>query len=653
MRRFRQHLTYAAIAAVALAVMAALPSDAAAPVPAGTVYGFGDNYYGELGTATNNASVTPNPVPAVTALPGASGTATKIAGGAYHSLVVTSTGQLFAFGLNSYGQLGNTSNNGTMNSSANATPTLVTLPGATGPVVQAAAGNAHSLAVTSTGQLYAFGYNGSGQLGIGASNTVPNPTPTLVSLPGATGGVVQAAAGLIHSLALTSTGQVYAFGDNMYGQLGVPSNIGTATANPTPQLVTFPGATGPIMQIAAGSHHSLALTSTGQVFAFGLNTSGQLGSTANSTPNPVPALVQFPLAARFITRISAGSSHSLALTLGGQLYAFGDNDYGELGNAVNTGGNTPNPTPAPVSLPGAVGAIVQISAGDLFSMAVTSSGQLYAFGENQSGQLGTATNSGSSTSANPTPALVGLPAGVTTDAVSQGSEAYHSLVVVAGLAVSNTSLPAGQVGTAYTIGATASGGAAPYTWTASGLPNGLAIDLNTGEISGRPTAPTTGIVVIGVTDADGVSASSAPLPLTVSPATVTPPPPATPTTAQVKASLLAQLAPKGANAKIGSLLKRKGYSGKFKALRTGVAAIDWYFLPKGARLTGTKIKPVLIAKGTRTFKAVGTLSISVKLTAKGAVALKRARHLKITARGTFKPSGASAISATKTVTLVR
>ena len=165
-----------AITVSALVALVVLPAQAAAPVPAGTVYGFGDNYYGELGTATNNASGTPNPVPAVTALPGADGTATKIAGGAYHSLVVTSTGRLYAFGFNNSGQLGNTSNNGNMNS-ANATPTLVTLPGATGPVVQAAAGNAHSLAVTATGQLYAFGYNGSGQLGNGTSNTTPNPTP--------------------------------------------------------------------------------------------------------------------------------------------------------------------------------------------------------------------------------------------------------------------------------------------------------------------------------------------------------------------------------------------------------------------------------------------------------------------------------------------
>jgi alpha-tubulin suppressor-like RCC1 family protein len=103
-----------------------------------------------------------------------------------------SPGQLYTFGENYYGQLGSKKNNKTKE--PNPTPTLVTLPGATGGVVQVAAGELHSLAATSTGQLYASGYNDYGQLGSSA-NDEPNPTPTLVTLPGATGGVVQVAAG--------------------------------------------------------------------------------------------------------------------------------------------------------------------------------------------------------------------------------------------------------------------------------------------------------------------------------------------------------------------------------------------------------------------------------------------------------------------------
>ena len=148
----------------------------------------------------------------------------------------------------------------------------MTLPGAVGPVTQVAAGGERSLVLTSTGQLYAFGDNYYGQLGSAANNKTeePNPTPTLVTLPGASGPVTQVAAGREHSLAVTSTGQLYAFGENYYGQLGNATNNKTEEPNPTPTLVTLPGASGPVTQVAAGDY-SLAVTSTGQLYAFGDN----------------------------------------------------------------------------------------------------------------------------------------------------------------------------------------------------------------------------------------------------------------------------------------------------------------------------------------------------------------------------------------------
>jgi alpha-tubulin suppressor-like RCC1 family protein len=226
-------------------------------------------------------------------------------------------GQVFAFGLNNYGQLGSTANTGTRN--ANPTPTLVMLPGATGPVTEIATGSNHSLAVTSTGQLYAFGYNYYGQLGsanaIGSKSA--NPTPTLVTLPGATGPVTQISAGAFDSLAVTSTGQLYAFGDNRYGQLGSANDTGVAAANPTPMLVTLPGATGPVTEISAGASHSLAVTSTGQLYAFGENADGQLGTTTNNgneNANPTPTLVTL-LAGTVIETVAQGSAQqTLALT---------------------------------------------------------------------------------------------------------------------------------------------------------------------------------------------------------------------------------------------------------------------------------------------------------------------------------------------------
>ncbi len=195
-------------------------------------------------------------------MPGASGPVVEIALGGLHSLALTSTGQLFAFGDDTWGELGTS-----VGPDPNPTPTLVTLPGATGPVSVVAAGYTFSLAATSTGQLYAFGENRYGQLGrpTNNGNGTANPTPTLVTLPGQSGPVTQLAAGDKFSLAATSTGQLYAFGENYWGQLGSRTRDRTEDANPTRKLVTLPGATGSVAQLAAGAVHSLVLTSTGPV----------------------------------------------------------------------------------------------------------------------------------------------------------------------------------------------------------------------------------------------------------------------------------------------------------------------------------------------------------------------------------------------------
>ncbi len=499
-------------AVTALSIGAAAPPASALITSAGQLYAFGDNRYGELGTTTNSGTFEPNPTPTLVTLPGASGPVTQVAAGYEHSLALTSTGQLYAFGSNRYGQLGTPSNSGTFE--PNPTPVLITLPGASGPVTQIATGRYHSLALTSTGQLYAFGLNEDGQLGIEANSGTeePNPTPTLVTLPGASGPVTQIAAGARHSLAVTSSGELFAFGSNYYGQLGLETNSGTGVPNPTPARITLPGASGPVTQVAAGADHSLALTSTGQLYAFGENEYGQLGSATNNgteSPNQTPTILTLPTREP-VTQVTGGYSHSLALGSSGELYAFGSNYYGQLGNTIRVGFFNANPFPALVTL----GRVVQIAAGSSYSLAVTSSGQLYAFGWNRYGQLGSATNNGTE-EPNPTPTPVDLGTGTTIDTVALGPWSDHTLVVVADLAVTSDSLPAGRVGAPYSTTAMGQGGTAPYSWQARGLPAGLNIDPASGQIRGTPTGVGTTQVTLSVSDRFGVLAQGAPLTLQI------------------------------------------------------------------------------------------------------------------------------------------
>jgi alpha-tubulin suppressor-like RCC1 family protein len=142
---------------------------------------------------------------------------TAVAVGTLHSLALTSTGAVLAWGYNADGELGD---GGTANSDV---PVKVKLPAGT-KVTAVAAGGYYSLAVTSTGAVYAWGYNTDGELGDGG--TTNSDVPVKVKLPVGTK-VTAVAAGELHSLAVTSTGTVLAWGGNNFGQLGDGSYEGS------------------------------------------------------------------------------------------------------------------------------------------------------------------------------------------------------------------------------------------------------------------------------------------------------------------------------------------------------------------------------------------------------------------------------------------
>jgi len=335
---------------------------------------WGTNSSGQLGNSNTNFGKVPVAVTTNGAL--ADKTVFAVAGGGSHTLALTSDGQVFAWGINSFGQLGN---NGLGNNSS--VPVAVDASGVLdGKVVVAVAGGgSHSLALTSDGQVFAWGADSYGQLG--NNSTTDKSVPVAVTTVGALAGksVVAIAGGGSHSLALTSDGQVFTWGFNNSGQLGNNS----ITNSSVPVLVNVSGKT--VVAIAAGYSHSLALTSDGQVFAWGLNSSGQLGnnSITNSTV-PVAVNISVPLAGKKVAAIAAGYYHSLALTTDGQVVAWGMNSNGQLGNNSQTSYTVPVATISSGVLSGK--AVTAISAGGSHSLALTSDGQVFSWGS--SGQLG-------------------------------------------------------------------------------------------------------------------------------------------------------------------------------------------------------------------------------------------------------------------------
>jgi alpha-tubulin suppressor-like RCC1 family protein len=269
-------------------------------------------------------------------------------------------------------------------------------------VVGVAAGYSHSLFLTSAGTVYASGRNGYGRLGDGTTTDRSTPVQVAAGVPN----VVGVAAGSAHSLFLTSAGTVYASGSNNYGQLG----DGTTTWGSTPVAGVTAAGVPNVVGVAAGDKHSLFLTSAGTVYASGYNGNGQLGdgtTTQRSTPVQVAAGVPN------VVGVAAGNLHSLFLTSAGTVYASGYNGYGQLGDGTTTDRSTP--------VQGAAGVlnVAGVAAGGSHSLFLTSAGTVYASGRNDYGQLGDGT-----TTDRRTPVQVG--AGVLSDVVGVAA-GWHSL----------------------------------------------------------------------------------------------------------------------------------------------------------------------------------------------------------------------------------
>ncbi|CAB3392649.1 RCC1 domain-containing protein [Kyrpidia spormannii] len=200
-----------------------------------------------------------------------------------------------------------------------------------GQVALAAGGN-HSLVVTSDGTVWSWENNGHGQLGDGTTQRRETPGPA-----GTMSGFRQISAGDGHTLALTQGGAVVAWGWNAFGQLG---NGGSADSS-TPVAVQGLATDSTIQAVAAGAYHSLALTSDGRVFAWGANSYGQLGDGTTNSALSAVQVQGLTTASTVAVAVAAGGNHSLALTNDGRVFAWGKNSSGQLGDGSTTSSDFP------------------------------------------------------------------------------------------------------------------------------------------------------------------------------------------------------------------------------------------------------------------------------------------------------------------------
>ncbi|MFY9113973.1 MAG: hypothetical protein WAO23_01870, partial [Dethiobacteria bacterium] len=317
----------------------------------------------------------------------------QVSAGGHHSLALLENGEVYAFGYNSNGQLG------TKDTATRLEPAKVALPPGQA-AVQVAAGYKFTLVLMEDGTVWSCGQNNYGQLGLGRTDTQSdaNPEPKMIESESLPGKAVEISAGKEHALVVLENGDVYSFGRNHYGQLGL-GYYGDDKNKNTPQKLARGIGAGklpadiPAVRVTAAAAggpedgaHSLILLENGDIYSCGRGTAGRLG-LGDNTARYFPTKVVISGRPKMVS-ISAGGKHSLAIDEKGQVYACGENDYGQLGLGEVTEKNVFTPvTGVPVLGDNPAAAV----SGSAHSLVLMKDGTVYSFGLNNHGQLGQGT----------------------------------------------------------------------------------------------------------------------------------------------------------------------------------------------------------------------------------------------------------------------
>ena len=316
----------------------------------GTVWTYGNNEFGQLGTGNVRTYDEPQKVIFGQDENGDEVKIKQIAVGEYHSVALDTNGNVWTWGRNNYYQLG-------MNAVAySSIPVKVTgIPKCT----RIASANNSVMAVTEDNKLVAWGQNAYGEL--------CNGTYTNKSLPNIIEGmhdVLDIGGGKNHYIALKTTGEIYAIGSNLYEQLGIDLGEKTRTKDFTKIDINAK-----IGAIAVGQSSNVAVSIDGKAFMWGQNTLGNLGAPYNNISEPTPIT-----GAVGIVQADVGKTHTVLRDYNKEMYIIGQNKYGQIGNG------TYNDVTTLTHLDNVSNAL-RMTAGNTYTVMMRADGSVWAWGD--------------------------------------------------------------------------------------------------------------------------------------------------------------------------------------------------------------------------------------------------------------------------------
>jgi alpha-tubulin suppressor-like RCC1 family protein len=310
--------------------------------------------------------------------------------GGHMCAIVPSDGAVRCWGFNAYGQLGV----GDQDIYGDTEPASSSGEAISSSVVQVVAGSNHSCALLSNGDVRCWGRSNVGQLGYGVTNDdigddLNESVGGTVSI-GAP--VIQLAAGQHHTCALLDSGSVRCWGEGANGRLGYGDLMDRGgTMASLPSLIGNVPLGGLATQIVASGAHTCALLENGTVYCWGLGSTGRLGypglAQVGDTSMTTPMMVGPVNIGGTAIQISAGGSHTCALLATNEVRCWGDAGYGQLGTEdTDDIGDDEAPVDGPLADVG--GTVVQISAGSWHTCALIDTGDVKCWGRADEGQLG-------------------------------------------------------------------------------------------------------------------------------------------------------------------------------------------------------------------------------------------------------------------------